>query len=153
MSWPGWNGSSTGSIAPIRPGPSPSPTPPRHEPETPTARRHRSPEPGGRVYWRVAGSPPRHPWGWDVADDSEPGSRGPGRAARIGFGLFWVYVILYFGFIALVLFRPDILSSRPFGGVNLAIASGLGLIAAALLLSVVYMVAARVVESPRRGRR
>ena len=88
-----------------------------------------------------------------MADNPEPGSRGPGRAARIGFGLFWVYVILYFGFIALVLFRPDILSSRPFGGVNLAIASGLGLIAAALLLSVVYMVAARVVESPGRGRR
>ena len=88
-----------------------------------------------------------------MADNSESGSRGRGRAARIGFGLFWVYVILYFGFIALVLFRPDILSSRPLGGVNLAIASGLGLIAAALLLSVVYMVAARVVESPRRRRR
>jgi hypothetical protein len=37
--------------------------------------------------------------------------------------------------------------------VNLAIASGLGLIAAALLLSVVYMVACRVVESPRGERR
>ena len=88
-----------------------------------------------------------------MADNSEPGSRGRGRAARIGVGLCWVSVSLYFGFIALVLFRPDILSSRPLGGVNLAIASGLGLIAAALLLSVVYMVAARVVESPRRGRR
>lgn len=78
------------------------------------------------------------------------GNREPARggASRIGFGLFWVYVILYFGFIALVLFRPDVLSSRPFGGVNLAIASGLGLIAAALVLSVVYMVAARVIDSP-----
>ena len=88
-----------------------------------------------------------------MADKSEPGRDGPGRAARIGFGLFWIYVILYFGFIALVLFRPDILSSRPFGGVNLAITSGLGLIAAALLLSVVYMVACRVVESPGAERR
>jgi len=88
-----------------------------------------------------------------VADNSVSGSEKPGRAARIGFGLFWIYVILYFGFIALVLFRPDILSSRPFGGVNLAIASGLGLIAAALLLSVVYMVACRVVESPGGERR
>ena len=91
--------------------------------------------------------------GWNVAEHREPGINGPGRAARIGFGLFWIYVILYFGFIALVLFRPDILSSRPFGGVNLAIASGLGLIAAALLLSVVYMVACRVVESPGGERR
>lgn len=88
-----------------------------------------------------------------MADNSDPGRDGRGRAAGIGFGLFWIYVILYFGFIALVLFRPDVLSSRPFGGVNLAIASGLGLIAAALLLSVVYMVAARVVESPGRERR
>jgi uncharacterized membrane protein (DUF485 family) len=52
-----------------------------------------------------------------------------------------------------VLFRPDVLSSRPFGGVNLAIASGLGLIGAAILLSVVYMVACRVVEPPGHGRR
>jgi uncharacterized membrane protein (DUF485 family) len=88
-----------------------------------------------------------------VAANSGPENRGPGQATRIGFGLFWIYVILYFGFIALVLFRPDVLSSRPFGGVNLAIASGLGLIAAALLLSVVYMVACRVVESPGGERR
>lgn len=87
-----------------------------------------------------------------MAERREPAVNGPGRAARIGFGLFWVYVILYFGFIALVLFRPDVLSSRPFGGVNLAIAAGLGLIAAALLLSVVYMMACRVVESPGRQR-
>ena len=87
-----------------------------------------------------------------MAEHRDPQGRGAGRAARIGFGLFWVYVALYFGFIALVLFRPDVLSSRPFGGTNLAIASGLGLIAAALLLSVVYMVACRVVESPGRER-
>ena len=88
-----------------------------------------------------------------MAQHREPENDGPGRAARIGFALFWIYVILYFGFIALVLFRPDVLSSRPFGGVNLAIASGLGLIGAAILLSVVYMVACRVVESPRGERR
>jgi len=85
-----------------------------------------------------------------VAADHTPGRQG---AAGIGFALFWIYVLLYFGFIALVLFRPDSLSSRPFGGVNLAISSGLGLIAAALLLSVVYMVACRVVESPESDRR
>jgi uncharacterized membrane protein (DUF485 family) len=39
-----------------------------------------------------------------------------------------------------VLVRPDLLSKRPFGGVNLAIAYGMGLIAAAFLLAVVYMV-------------
>jgi len=41
---------------------------------------------------------------------------------------------------ALVLVRPDLLSLRPFGGVNLAIVSGMGLIAAAFGLAVVYMI-------------
>jgi uncharacterized membrane protein (DUF485 family) len=75
---------------------------------------------------------------------------GPGRAARtrsrIGLGLFALYVALYAGFMAVVLVRPDWLSTRPFGGTNLAIAYGLGLIAAALVLAIVYMVACRIVE-------
>lgn len=59
---------------------------------------------------------------------------------RIGLSLFAVYVASYAGFMALVLLRPEWLSARPFGGVNLAIASGMGLIAAAFLLAVVYMI-------------
>ena len=62
-------------------------------------------------------------------------------SSRLGLVLFWLYVLLYGGFIALVLTRPDLLSWRPLGGVNLAIAAGLGLIAAAFGLAVVYMVA------------
>lgn len=65
----------------------------------------------------------------------------PPRASRAGLALFWVYVALYGGFMSLVLARPDLLSWRPFGGVNLAIASGMGLIAAAVVLAVVYVVA------------
>ena len=65
----------------------------------------------------------------------------PPRASRTGLALFWVYVALYGGFMALVLARPDLLALRPYGGVNLAIASGMGLIAAALVLAVVYMIA------------
>ena len=62
-------------------------------------------------------------------------------ASRLGLALFWVYVALYGGFMALVLARPDLLSLRPFGGVNLAIAAGMGLIAAAFVLAVAYMLA------------
>ncbi len=65
----------------------------------------------------------------------------PPRASRMGLALLWVYVALYGGFIAIVLARPDLLALRPFGGVNLAIIAGMGLIAAAFGLSVVYMVA------------
>jgi uncharacterized membrane protein (DUF485 family) len=60
---------------------------------------------------------------------------------RVGLWLFWIYVLLYVGFMGLVLFRPDLLSIRPFGGVNLAIAYGMGLIAGAFLLAIIYMLA------------
>ena len=70
--------------------------------------------------------------------------------SRIGLGLFALYVALYAGFMAVVLVRPDWLSSRPFGGTNLAIAYGLGLIAAALVLAVVYMAACRFAERRER---
>ena len=64
-----------------------------------------------------------------------------GTNSRLGLSLFIVYVLMYGGFMGLVLGRPDLLSWRPFGGVNLAIASGMGLIAAACVLAFVYMVA------------
>ncbi|MCK4615407.1 MAG: DUF485 domain-containing protein, partial [Pirellulales bacterium] len=47
------------------------------------------------------------------------------------------------GFMGIVLFRPDVLSWRPLGGVNLAIAYGMGLIASAFVLALIYMVACR----------
>lgn len=67
-----------------------------------------------------------------------PSTDSQGR--RLGLVLFWVYVALYGGFIALVLARPDLLSLRPFGGVNLAIACGMGLIAAAFGLALLSLV-------------
>ena len=75
-----------------------------------------------------------------VSDKHDPRTPGDGSAASpVGLALFWVYVVLYGGFMALVLVRPDLLSLRPFGGVNLAILYGMGLIAAAFVLAVVYM--------------
>jgi uncharacterized membrane protein (DUF485 family) len=61
-------------------------------------------------------------------------------ASRLSLGLFAVYVLLYAGFMTLVLVRPDLLASRPLGGVNLAITCGLGLILTAVLLAVVSVV-------------
>ncbi len=65
------------------------------------------------------------------------------RSRRIGMRLFLIYVLLYVGFMGIVLFRPEALSWRPLGGVNLAIAYGMGLIVAAFVLAVLYMVACR----------
>jgi len=69
------------------------------------------------------------------------GSSDESAGRRLGLVLFWVYVALYAAFMGLVLFRPDLLSWRPFGGVNLAIASGMGLIAAAFGLALLSLVA------------
>ena len=75
-------------------------------------------------------------------DQKQTGSPADGmvRASPLGLALFWVYVALSGGFMGLVLVRPDLLALRPFGGVNLAIVYGIGLIAAAFVLAVAYMV-------------
>jgi len=65
------------------------------------------------------------------------------RSRRIGMRLFLIYVLLYAGFMGIVLFQPEALSWRPLGGVNLAIAYGMGLIVAAFVLALLYMVACR----------
>jgi uncharacterized membrane protein (DUF485 family) len=63
------------------------------------------------------------------------------RASRVGLVLFALYVVLYGGFITLVLVRPDLVAERPWGGVNVAIASGLGLIVAAVVLAAGFLFA------------
>jgi uncharacterized membrane protein (DUF485 family) len=61
------------------------------------------------------------------------------RNTRIGLILFAVYSSLYASFILLTTFDPKIMQTTPFGGVNLAILSGFGLIASALILAVIYL--------------
>jgi uncharacterized membrane protein (DUF485 family) len=87
-------------------------------------------------------------------NDSASTGTGPGRSrnGRIGLALFWIYVLLYAGFMAVVLFRPDLLSNRPFGGINLAIAYGMGLIAGAFVLALVYMAACRPTDESAQRR-
>jgi uncharacterized membrane protein (DUF485 family) len=65
------------------------------------------------------------------------------RNSRYGLVLFFIYVILYGLFVYLSAFRADVMTDRPFGGVNLAVIYGLGLIAAAIVLALVYMVICR----------
>ncbi len=60
------------------------------------------------------------------------------RNARVGFVLFVVYLFLYGGFVFLNAFAADVMEWTPIAGVNLAILYGFGLIAAALLLALVY---------------
>ena len=74
---------------------------------------------------------------------SEPSSRPDSghtiaRNARYGLWLFFVYVVFYAGFVAISAFKFDALRAN-IGGVNLAIAYGMGLILLAFLLALVYM--------------
>ena len=68
------------------------------------------------------------------------------RNSRYGLWLFGLYLILYGGFMGLAAFAPQLMAKAPFGGVNLAILYGFGLIVAALVLALVYMVLCRARE-------
>jgi uncharacterized membrane protein (DUF485 family) len=60
------------------------------------------------------------------------------RNARIGLILFVVYLAFYGGFVLLAAFSPATMARTPWAGVNLAIWYGFALIAAALLLALIY---------------
>ena len=68
---------------------------------------------------------------------------------RLGLGLFAVYLVLYVGFMVLSTYWPQVMATRPFAGVNLAIIYGFALIVIALVLAVVYLVNCR--HTPAKG--
>ena len=61
------------------------------------------------------------------------------RNTRTGLVLFAVYLVLYAGFMGLSTFAPEVMKMRPFGGINLAVLYGFGLILAALVLAIIYL--------------
>lgn len=77
----------------------------------------------------------------DAPADSRPKPPARQKVHRLGLVLFFAYVAMYVAFMGLVLVWPAALSWRPVAGVNLAILSGLGLIVAAIVLAVVFMLA------------
>jgi uncharacterized membrane protein (DUF485 family) len=68
-------------------------------------------------------------------DEREPASA---QRTRYGLILFAVYLALYGGFVLLNAFAPAAMEQTPFAGVNLAVLYGLGLIAAAFVLALLY---------------
>lgn len=78
-------------------------------------------------------------------------SRTRGRNARAGMLLFLLYLTFYAAFVLVSAFWPAAMDARPFAGINLAVLSGLGLIAAALLLALVYAWLCRSPSAPPRG--
>lgn len=60
------------------------------------------------------------------------------RKSLLGIRLFFVYLFFYAGFVAIGVFQYELLSIQILGGLNLALAYGIGLIVFAVILGVVY---------------
>jgi uncharacterized membrane protein (DUF485 family) len=63
--------------------------------------------------------------------------------ARLGLLLFAIYLIGYGAYVLVNAFRPAVMDEIVGAGVNLAVASGMGLIVGALVLALVYAAFAR----------
>ena len=57
---------------------------------------------------------------------------------RIGLAFFFLYLLLYGGFVLLNAFSPETMETTPVAGVNLAILYGFGLIVTAFVMAVLY---------------
>ena len=72
------------------------------------------------------------------------------RNTRIGLILFFMYLLLYGGFVLANTFWPDSMEATPLAGVNVAILSGFGLIIAAFILALLYgLLCKSTVAQPR----
>lgn len=60
------------------------------------------------------------------------------RKSTLGIRLFFVYLICYAGFVAIGVFQYELLAAKVFGGLNLALAYGIGLIIFAVILGIIY---------------
>ena len=58
--------------------------------------------------------------------------------AKLGIKLFWLYFLIYMGFVALAVFATETLKTPVLAGVNLAIVYGMALILFAILLGLTY---------------
>ena len=83
-----------------------------------------------------------------------PEASSTGRAGgALRFWLFGLYLTAYLAFMILTAFDRTLMASVPFGGVNLAIIYGMGLIVGAIVLALVYMGLCRTPETHREDAR
>ena len=60
------------------------------------------------------------------------------RGALYGRILFAVYLLLYLGYVLTTAFFPALMERTPLGGINLSVLYGLGLIATAIFMAILY---------------
>jgi len=60
------------------------------------------------------------------------------KKAKLGVILFFVYLIIYSGFVVIGLYDPDLMGVHVLGKQNLAIVYGFGLIVLAIVMGFIY---------------
>lgn len=60
------------------------------------------------------------------------------KKAKLGVILFFVYTIIYAGFVLIGLTRPELMGLELIGGQNIAIIYGFGLIVLAIVMGFIY---------------
>lgn len=60
------------------------------------------------------------------------------KKTKLGIRLFFIYLILYAGFVVIGVFQYELLSINIIAGMNLALIYGIGLIVFAVVLGIVY---------------
>jgi uncharacterized membrane protein (DUF485 family) len=73
------------------------------------------------------------------------------RNARTGLVLFGIYLLFYAGFVYLSAFAPEVMAQHACAGINLAVVYGFGLIAAAFVLALIYLMLCHPAEEPHAG--
>lgn len=61
-----------------------------------------------------------------------------GYKSKLGVYMFFVYALIYVGFVAINVIDPNIMETKVFFGLNLAAFYGFGLILLALILALIY---------------
>jgi uncharacterized membrane protein (DUF485 family) len=80
-----------------------------------------------------------------------PDAPSTGRAGgALRFWLFGLYLAGYVAFVILTAFDKALMAAAPFGGANVAVLFGFGLIGAAIALALLYWWLCRTPEPPAR---
>lgn len=58
--------------------------------------------------------------------------------SKLGIKLFWLYCVIYMGFVGIAVFATEVMKKPVLAGANLAIVYGLGLIVFAVILGLIY---------------
>lgn len=58
--------------------------------------------------------------------------------SKLGIKLFWLYCVIYMGFVGTAVFAPEAMKAPVLAGTNLAIVYGMALIIFAIILGLIY---------------